>query len=403
MSSAPSGVVSALPPPLLGTRTVPTVGRPPVADTPSSAKGAASTDAAKAPASPRIATTAPVAVETNIPSARTTWRQIFEYRYAPTLVSLIVHCLVVLVLGLVTVAVSNSSGTFLTGVFSPDDTVLSAPVLTADEPSKTAEPGGSPGGFESSVSDAIAAMNLPIATDGTYAIGDADFSASLGSGGGIGGGDLPELGASKGASFFGLTSKGTRFVFVIDSSISMWGPRWIDVRKELIRSVRKLEKGQYFFVICFDTGAIAMYGDDGIAQDFAPAEEEHFRKLEAWLQEHTLGPGTRATTSLVQALKLKPDAIFLLTDGEFQDNVLQTLRTNNRNKAKKRKIPVNTIGFHSQLGAPLLSQIATENYGQFRYVAPPVNMPIVPMMRFQKGARIYPPQSIEQMMAAPRL
>lgn len=319
------------------------------------------------------------------------------------LVSLIVHCTLVLILGLVTFAATESSGTFLTGALSNDDSVLSAPLLTAEQPENVAESaGGESGGFESSVSDAIASMNLPLAAEGTYAIGDSEFSAAIGSGagGGDGAGGLPALGSAKGASFFGLSAKGSRFVFVIDSSISMWGPRWIDVRKELVRSIRKLEYGQYFYVICFDVGSVSMYGDQGIAEGFAPAEDEQFRKLEAWLQEHTLGPGTRASTSLVQALKLRPDAIFLLTDGEFQDNVLQSLRTNNRNKAKKRKITVNTIGFHSQLGAPVLSQIATENYGQFRYVAQPANMPMVPMMRFAKGARVYPPQSVEEMKAA---
>lgn len=337
-------------------------------------------------------------------STAPSWSRHALQRYAPSLVSLIVHCLVVLMLGALTIASTDSRGSLLTGIFSEDAPPFTGEVITAlEQPEpRSMEPPSIHSGGGDGLKDALASIQLPAGMNGEGGAGgarDVDdvLGGPFGSAGGLGAEELADVQGSKSANFYGLAAKGKRFVFVIDSSTSMWGPRWIDVRKELIRSIRKLEKDQYFFVVCFDVSSLSMFGAESIQKDFASATEENFRKLEYWLSQHTLGPGTRATTSLSEALRLKPDAIFLLTDGEFQDNVLQMLRTNNRNKAKKRKTTVNTIGFHSQLGAPLLSQIATENYGQFRYVAPPPNLPMVqPAMRFT--GRVYPPQTMEELM-----
>ncbi len=337
-------------------------------------------------------------------NSRPPWWKVFEHRYAPSLVSLVIHCVVVILLGLITFAATDSRGTFLSGVFSEESpTLVNGELLTQlanPEPPSMESPDINMSGGSSGLAEAISSINVPSSADGAGAAitDDEDLiSKILGDGGGGGLHELAELSGSKSASFFGLSAKGKRFVFVIDSSTSMWGPRWIDVRKELIRSVRKLEKDQYFFVICFDTTSTSMFGEEGQQNDFANAEEGNFRKLEYWLSQHTLGPGTKASLSLVEALRLKPDAIFLLTDGEFQDNVLQTLRTGNRNKNKKRKITVNTIGFHSEVGAPVLSQIASENYGQFRYVPPPANFMMLPSRPPGRG-RVYPPQTIQEIM-----
>ena len=72
------------------------------------------------------------------------------------------------------------------------------------------------------------------------------------------------------------------------------------------------------------------------------------------------------------ALKLKPDAVYLLSDGEFRDNTLSNLRLVNR-VIKEDNIPdvktaIHTIAFQSVEGGPTLRQIAEENGGQFRFV-----------------------------------
>ncbi|MFM8328548.1 MAG: hypothetical protein ACKN9U_27130, partial [Pirellulaceae bacterium] len=59
-------------------------------------------------------------------------------------------------------------------------------------------------------------------------------------------------GAGAGASFFGVSALGSRFVFVVDSSTSMRGMRWESAVEELQRSIESLAPNQRFAVICFD-------------------------------------------------------------------------------------------------------------------------------------------------------
>lgn len=369
----------------------------PVSKSPSSSLGKWKLDMAQ-PKEPAFALATSVESEPGF-----SWGRNSLQRFAPSLISLIVHCCVVLALGVVTLTSPESRGALLSGVFSSEAPALAGEVTTelvSPDP-VVAAPSLSGGG--DGLNDALNGLSLATATSGgTGGVGgDVEdvLSGPFGRGAGSGPQELASIqGLGKSTNFYGLSAQGNRFVFVIDSSTSMWGARWIEVRKELIKTIRKLDKDQYFFVICFDVTSLSMFGAEAQQQDFASADEENFRKLEYWLSQHTLGAGTKATTSLSEALRLKPDAIFLLTDGEFQDNVLQMLRTNNRNKAKKRKITVNTIGFHSQMGAPVLSQIASENFGQFKYVAPPPNLLMLQQQPagFRFGGRVYPPQTIEE-------
>ncbi len=71
------------------------------------------------------------------------------------------------------------------------------------------------------------------------------------------------------------------------------------------------------------------------------------------------------------ALRLKPDAIFLLSDGEFRDGTLEALRRKNRNRrdsAGQKNAVIHTIAFKSMAGAMLLRQIAAENGGTFNFI-----------------------------------
>ena len=72
------------------------------------------------------------------------------------------------------------------------------------------------------------------------------------------------------------------------------------------------------------------------------------------------------------ALKLNPDTIWLLSDGQFSERVVQDIRLNNPGK----KVAINTIAFHDQFGERLLQQIAQENNGEYRYVPPPPGTPV---------------------------
>ena len=73
-------------------------------------------------------------------------------------------------------------------------------------------------------------------------------------------------------------------------------------------------------------------------------------------------------------MRLQPDAIFLLSDGEILDSTLQDLRVWNRKRnddgEAKAVVPIHTVLLHSQIGYAALEAIANENGGTFTPVQP---------------------------------
>lgn len=198
------------------------------------------------------------------------------------------------------------------------------------------------------------------------------LAAKSGGGGGAGGvGSLKPLaddGSKKGAKFFGSYAVGQRFVFVVDSSMSMAGPRWIRACEELLYSIAKLEEGQEFIVICFDLDATAMFNLPVNRLQFFSNTAEVRVQLQGWLANHPLKPATFPATAMLAALKLEPDAIFLLSDGELQDDTLFMLRRMNGRRANRGKIPIHTINLMSLLGQQTLRAIASESSGTYNSI-----------------------------------
>jgi hypothetical protein len=67
----------------------------------------------------------------------------------------------------------------------------------------------------------------------------------------------------------------------------------------------------------------------------------------------------RAAMSL--ALSLRPDAVFLLSDGEFPDGTVEAIARKN-----PRKIPVHCVDLSGGTGGDHLQRIARDSGGQYR-------------------------------------
>jgi len=191
----------------------------------------------------------------------------------------------------------------------------------------------------------------------------------------VGGGEVAATKPSKSrASFFGASAEGNRFVFVIDSSGSMRGPRWESLCKELIRAIQSLSPDQEFFVISFDSLAHPMFGVPPPRGKFLKAIQKNVDRLQNWIRSVRLGNNTLPSTAVGLAMKLEPDAIFLLSDGEILDSTLNDLRVWNRKQTEdgdvKAAIPIHTVLLHSQIGYVALESIAKENSGTFTPVQP---------------------------------
>jgi hypothetical protein len=179
----------------------------------------------------------------------------------------------------------------------------------------------------------------------------------------------------EGAEFFGMRSGGRRFVFVVDCSRSMGeGGRWYDATRELADAIERLGPNQFFYVIFFDGETHPMFSGVSPEQGLLPATQENLDRFRHWQSSIRLGAFTRPAKSMQSALKLKPDAIYLLSDGVFEDQTAAILRRENlvrKNGHKHPEVAINTIGFHTRDGQKVLERIANEHGGRYVFVPNP--------------------------------
>lgn len=171
----------------------------------------------------------------------------------------------------------------------------------------------------------------------------------------------------------GIQSDAKRVAFVLDFSQSMFGstasenPKLDHMLLELKRSINRMPADQEFFVIFFDDQELPMQ-----PARLMPAVLSNKIKYFNWVDVASVGPeargGTDPSTALEMTLKsIQPDAVYLLTDGGFDER--RALGTINQYNAA-RKIQINTICFYDAANEPLMQLIAQENGGTYRYIAP---------------------------------
>ena len=164
------------------------------------------------------------------------------------------------------------------------------------------------------------------------------------------------------SGFYGLGNDGQSLVYIVDCSDSMHeNGKFKRATAELMRTLESLSAKQKFFVIFFNNGAFPMDADAPIE-----ATRENVEDVGRWLRNVEPGGGTDPLPALTYALSLKPDAIFLLSDGEFDPLVIDDLRV--QNQVKEKPIPINTVSFYSREAVGIMKTIARQSGGKFRFV-----------------------------------
>jgi hypothetical protein len=162
------------------------------------------------------------------------------------------------------------------------------------------------------------------------------------------------------ATFFGVRARGQFFVYVVDCSGSMIDEdRLARAKQEVRRSVLALQDPQKFKVIFYNDAPLPMPGELPRAADLNSKNQ-----LLAWLRLIEPEGGTDPRRAVALALALRPDAVFLLSDGEFPDGTAEAVRSKN-----PRKVPVHCVDLSGGLTGDQLKQIAAESGG--RYVSRP--------------------------------
>ena len=225
------------------------------------------------------------------------------------------------------------------------------------------------GGGASETIDAPTAAQAYVGETPGAGVGD-ELASALGHGGDVPDDAEPSDGEAKEepirgkgfASFCGLEAKGYRFVFIVDSSGSMQGERFNAACQELMTSITDLDEHQSFYVIFFNATEYPQAYPQ-VDNEMSPAGLASTERLAAWMRGVVPNGWTNPDGAIRRGLDLKPDAIFLLTDGEFnQGGALAVIRRH------KFRTAIHTVAFASPEGAPMLREIAARTGGTFRFV-----------------------------------
>jgi hypothetical protein len=199
----------------------------------------------------------------------------------------------------------------------------------------------------------------------------AGIGTGFGSGEGDGTGPLAPYGIPGGgggigpkSTFIGVSGRARLIAYVCDASGSMVN-KFDDLRQEIRKSVSNLKPTQAYNVIFFQEESVKSVDSSKLVMATPEARDRTFKFLDA-----TAAHGqTKPEPALELAFKLKPQLIFLLTDGDFPDNdaVLKKIDELNRD----RKVKINTIAYidRGETYEKVLKKIATDNGGIFKYVS----------------------------------
>lgn len=193
--------------------------------------------------------------------------------------------------------------------------------------------------------------------------------------GGAGGGDIGDgagLGGGGGgtAKFFGVEARGSRFAYIVDISGSMneeQGRKLNELKDQLKNSVGGMLEHMSFFVIGFNHELHFISG--GKAQ-WVKASIEIKRSLDEKVDQLEADGGTNPKGAIEQVFKLgaRPDAVYLMTDGAFNDSPTEIFALLGRINKGSKKVPIHCIGFGDAVDEEMLRRIAAESGGTYRHV-----------------------------------
>lgn len=169
-----------------------------------------------------------------------------------------------------------------------------------------------------------------------------------------------------GTSFFDISAEGNLFCYVVDSSSSMDEGGAIDVaRAELMASIEQLQAKQRFQILFYDFELHPLW--DRGKQTFFATEESQKLARQYILSQQTHG-GTVHRPALQAALKMVPDVIYFLTDGETPELSSPDLQALKRANRRGTRIHVIQFGRGAKLESfNWLEQLARDHRGSYRY------------------------------------
>ena len=321
-------------------------------------------------------TTAP---EPNLPSPLLAPRNRARRRRAVPawLVSLVVHFAAISVLAMFSVVplVLARSRTIEVAQLAEPPRIETLEDISVSSPTSNRAPSSSPVGDLLISPRPVEIEQLQLTTV-DVSLADWDTPSQRGSGG-FGGGSTQTLldtpiSSGQTAHFFGVQARGGKFVFIVDNLRSMRDGKFTEAKTELASAIHRLSADQSFYVIFFSGTTCCMSFSPYVVPEPSPvvATPQNIARFEDWMGTIATLPDTEPTEALRIAVEMAPDAIFLLSDGEFSDRsrTLRYLTAHNRELDKSSssssssrfspKVIIHTIAFWDNVGEKTMRLIA---------------------------------------------
>jgi Ca-activated chloride channel family protein len=169
-------------------------------------------------------------------------------------------------------------------------------------------------------------------------------------------------------SFFGISDKGTRFVYVLDCSASMDGYAIRTSKAELMASLQGLDVTQQFQIIFYNSKSWMMSIPGQKNSKLFWASAINRTKARQFIDSSPTDGGTNHMLALTKALRLSPDVVFFLTDaGEpsLTAGDLDRIKKLNQNQSRIHCVEFGE-GSNLENGSPL-KKLAHQNGGSYQY------------------------------------
>ncbi|RLS76639.1 MAG: hypothetical protein DWI03_08780 [Planctomycetota bacterium] len=172
------------------------------------------------------------------------------------------------------------------------------------------------------------------------------------------------------AGIFGVEATGTRFAYVFDRSASMDDPAGRPLaaaKRELLASIEALGDARQFHVIFYNE-RLSIFAPPGPPGRPIFASQENSRAVRRFVDAVQAHGGTRHYEAVAAALKLAPDAIFMLTDADVDDDLTEDELGRLLKSRRGTRCLVVQLGAGSGRRSPRLARLAAESGGEYRTI-----------------------------------
>lgn len=201
-------------------------------------------------------------------------------------------------------------------------------------------------------------------SESTVLGGGGDLSSmGDGAGGGLGAAGVGGSGTGS-ASFFGIEARGNRFAYVVDVSGSMANDdRMSGMQAELGKSISGMPDHVGFFVVFFNEDAFTLDKRRQWTDANGPGKRWAREKIAELMPLGGTNP--LPAFEMVYDIRPRPDAIYFMTDGEFDESIADIIIRRNM----ERPLPIHCITFVSRDGETVMRRIARETGGTYTHIA----------------------------------